>query len=208
MAYTPIGFLNGDYLEADDLNHIESGLTNHDTDISGCVKKSGNETIGGVKTFSSQPIIPNGTTATAAVNKGQLDSKMNLAGGSGNPFTAMPYVGTAPIVESGSNANGYFVKYADGTMICTKKAVLASVGVVNAYGAIFYSVGQSLGSWAANFYTPPVAQISIFETPNLYWYAVTVQATTTTAPTIVIIAAGSSTASVDVDVLAVGRWKA
>lgn len=208
MAYTPIGFLNGDYLEADDLNHIEAGLTGHDTDLAATVHKSGAETIYGEKTFMSPVSVPVATGVNHAVTKAQHDTKMNIAGGSGNPFTAMPYVGTAPIVESGSNANGYFVKYADGTMICTKKAVLASVGVVNAYGAIFYSVGQSLGSWAANFYTPPVAQMSIFETPNLYWYAVTVQATTTTAPTIVIIAAGSSTASVDVDVLAVGRWKA
>ena len=38
-------------------------------------------------------------------------------GGSLHPFTAMPFVGTAPIVESGSNANGSYIKFADGTMI-------------------------------------------------------------------------------------------
>jgi hypothetical protein len=32
-------------------------------------------------------------------------------------FTAMPYVGTAPIVESGSDSDGTYVKYADGTML-------------------------------------------------------------------------------------------
>lgn len=45
--------------------------------------------------------------------------KINKAGGSANPFTAMPYVGTSPIIESGYVANkGSYVKYADGTMGC------------------------------------------------------------------------------------------
>jgi len=46
-----------------------------------------------------------------------INRKMNLAGGSANPFTAMPYVGTAPILESASGSDGTYVKYADGTML-------------------------------------------------------------------------------------------
>ena len=40
-----------------------------------------------------------------------------IDGGSATPFAAMPYVGTAPIIESGSNTDGHWVKFADGTLI-------------------------------------------------------------------------------------------
>jgi hypothetical protein len=33
-------------------------------------------------------------------------------------FTAMPQVGGDPIVESGSNSNGAYTKFADGTLMC------------------------------------------------------------------------------------------
>lgn len=48
-------------------------------------------------------------------------SNLNLvqSGGLAGAFASMPFVGTAPIVESGSNANGSWIKYADGTMICS-----------------------------------------------------------------------------------------
>jgi len=35
-------------------------------------------------------------------------------------FEAMPVSDGAPIVESGSNADGEFTKWADGTLLCTK----------------------------------------------------------------------------------------
>ncbi len=37
-----------------------------------------------------------------------------------NDFTTMPQVGGAPIVESGSNSDGEWVRYADGTQLCYK----------------------------------------------------------------------------------------
>lgn len=38
------------------------------------VHNTGNETVAGVKTFSSSPVVPTATTSTQAANKGQLDS--------------------------------------------------------------------------------------------------------------------------------------
>ena len=43
-----------------------------------------------------------------------------LSGDTPANFTAMPQVGGDPIVESGSNADGEFTKWADGTLLCTK----------------------------------------------------------------------------------------
>ncbi|TAN80881.1 MAG: hypothetical protein EYR95_18980 [Phormidium sp. SL48-SHIP] len=46
-----------------------------------------------------------------------------LSGGADANFTAMPQVGGDPIVERGSNANGEYVKFADGTMWCSRQVV-------------------------------------------------------------------------------------
>ncbi len=43
------------------------------------VHNTGDETIAGIKTFSSSPIVPTATTSTQAVNKGQLDLKQNAS---------------------------------------------------------------------------------------------------------------------------------
>jgi len=42
-----------------------------------------------------------------------------IAGGAAANFTAMPQVGGDPIVESGSNSDGEWTRWADGTQICT-----------------------------------------------------------------------------------------
>lgn len=44
------------------------------------VHKTGNETVGGVKTFTSPVEVPPGVSSGDAVNKGQLDSKVGLTG--------------------------------------------------------------------------------------------------------------------------------
>lgn len=51
----------------------------------------------------------------------------------GNKFSdvEMPFVGDSPIVESGGNTNGNYVKYADGTMICWKTSFEVTYSTVN-----------------------------------------------------------------------------
>ena len=48
------------------------------------VNLTGNQTVAGVKTFSSSPVVPTATTTTQAVNKAQMDTadalKVNKAG--------------------------------------------------------------------------------------------------------------------------------
>lgn len=47
--------------------------------IPGTVSTSGAQTIGGVKTFSSSPIVPTPTTATQAANKSYVDGRLSAA---------------------------------------------------------------------------------------------------------------------------------
>ena len=42
-----------------------------------------------------------------------------LSGDTPANFTTMPQVGGDPIVESGSNSNGQYTKFSDGTLVCT-----------------------------------------------------------------------------------------
>jgi len=59
----------------------------------------------------------------------------------------------------GSNANGEYVKFADGTMICTK--TLTAQGPINtASGSIFVSAGIDLGALPATFAAVPVRSVS------------------------------------------------
>lgn len=43
-------------------------------DDNAVVKLTGNQTVAGIKTFSSSPVVPNATTGTQAVNKSQMDT--------------------------------------------------------------------------------------------------------------------------------------
>jgi hypothetical protein len=63
------------------------------------VKLTLDQTIAGVKTFSSSPVVPNATTPTQAVNKGQLDAAVQsviaratsvAASGTSVDFTSIP----------------------------------------------------------------------------------------------------------------------
>ena len=68
---------------------------------------------------------------TGAVESGDLPSeayqKNNILG----TVSESGGVPTGAIIERGSNANGEFVKYADGTLICTRKAI--SISYTNAF---------------------------------------------------------------------------
>lgn len=78
-------------------------------------------------------------------------SYVNRTGGSAHPFATMPYVTTAPIIESGSG----YVKYADGTMICfgTVTATLASSTALTTGGG--YRTGVATFAFGQTFYDNP-----------------------------------------------------
>jgi len=66
----------------------------------------------------SQGDIETATIFTRAMRKIQGKFSSILAGGANANFTAMPQVGGDPIVESGSNADGEWTRWADGKQTC------------------------------------------------------------------------------------------
>jgi len=66
---------------------------------------------------------------------------------------------TGAVIERGSNADGEYVRWADGTQICWK--TLTDLGPVNiALGSVFRSSTIAIGNWAATFSALPTVSIT------------------------------------------------
>ena len=63
------------------------------------------------------------------------------------------------ITETGSNNNGNYMKFDDGTLICTKR-ITGTVNISSGWGNGQTSSGISLGNWAYEFLDEPVATVS------------------------------------------------
>lgn len=67
------------------------------------------------------------------------------------------------IVESGSNSNGEYTKYSDGTMICSKRIIQKNVKLTNSWYTLFINENDTvvdLGNYAATFIEKPVVNIT------------------------------------------------
>lgn len=64
----------------------------------------------------------------------------------------LPVVGAmgSAIIERGSNANGEYIRWADGTQVCTKRVIFTGEQF-NTWGNIVSTPVRDLGSWAAVF---------------------------------------------------------
>ena len=119
-------------------------------------------------------------------------------------------VPTGAIIESGSNANGNYIKYADGTMICTKRESITLD--INLSNNVLYRSGEvSARSFPATFSSIPVTHISIEGggDGNISW----IVSDATTAPTVsawgsfqVIDTSSATAVTYFYCFMAIGRW--
>jgi len=109
-------------------------------------------------------------------------------------------LGGAPIIESDENANGRFVKFADGTMICTGD--LTSVASSTATGNLFRS-DDSVVTLPATFQNADFA-VAARSNSTIGW--VNSQSTTTTTFTYRRFSSTTS-GSTGGAYAAIGRWK-
>lgn len=114
-------------------------------------------------------------------------------------------IGGVPIVESGNNTNGNYIKYYDGTMICYK-SVTASVAMTTAWGNL-YEGSIALGNWPEDFIATPNVQVTNGSGAGAMIESFTPAPTKTSAGTLYLARAGSRTADVTINVLAIGKWK-
>ena len=103
-------------------------------------------------------------------------------------------------VESGSNANGKFTRWEDGTMICFNGAAV-STDVASGTGSVFR--GSDTWTYPQEFTTSPVISSSTDSTGR---WAASASTITTTSATITQFGANSSASLTDVAAEAVGFW--
>lgn len=123
--------------------------------------------------------------------------------------TVAQYQGVAigDVFEKGSNANGEYTKFADGTMICRKKETYPGIAITQPSGAIFYSTAAAPATYPAPFAeTPAIAQY--FEATGAVCWSAPTGLSNSTAWTGVYPFSEISrpNATVTLHRIAIGRW--
>jgi hypothetical protein len=156
----------------------------------------------------TRPLVPVVNT-DAVLHRRQLADRVNAAVVNEDietgvlHFGNMPEVNGNPIVERGSNSDGDFVRFADGTQIC-QVAELGSLAVTTADGELFRSASQSWTYPAAFISTPPSIAMNPSGTASRAHGAL--NAVSSTAATAFVVSATSVTATIRRNWLAIGRW--
>lgn len=112
------------------------------------------------------------------------------------------------IVESGSNANGDYIKYSDGTMICTKK-VTGQANITSAWGNL-YDTGDNpldLGDWAIPFIDVPIVSISFYGANGQWVKGLQISTTKEKVGKISIASATSKKANAYYNIIGIGKWR-
>ena len=115
-------------------------------------------------------------------------------------FGGMPSVKNTLIVESGSNANGNWIKYEDGTMICTH--LVTPLAPSASSGGIFQSPSYITWVFPKEFITH--ATTAGNTASDSRWITIT---RGTTQCYIRQISSATSNTEVDSVILAIGKWR-
>lgn len=122
------------------------------------------------------------------------------------PTPYIPWAGY--IVESGSNDNDSWIKYSDGTMICTKKEII-STAINSQWGGLYESGDVILGQFPQTFISNPRVSVTNNSSSGSGALIEAVFGVTTTSAGKCWLCRGTSreSASYELDVIAIGRWK-
>ncbi len=129
----------------------------------------------------------------------ELLHRRNVVG----PVSAAGGVPTGAVIEQGSNANGAYTRFADGTQICT---VARTVDLTTTASGALYRDADAFGVWTfpASFAAPPVAFANVSGTDQ--WANVTARFGSYVSGVVVHSSVSLSAASHEVTVTALGRW--
>ena len=113
------------------------------------------------------------------------------------------------IIESGSNSNGNYIKYSDGTMICTKQ-VTGTANLTQQYYEYFYHTAEEnyfdLGNYAQEFKDVPSLNVSFYG-GNAQWIGAMQNVEKLHIASLHLISVTSKTAGAYFNIIAIGRWK-
>lgn len=128
------------------------------------------------------------------------------SGNTWNPWTQVAKAENA-IIESGSNTNGSYVKFGDGTMICWATSY-TSLAVNTAKGAVYQSADIGW-TYPAAFYAAPSVNTQVMATSSLgvFWNS-TKAIYSSNVINVIVSSASFAAFSQSHSRFAIGRWKA
>lgn len=140
----------------------------------------------------SVPATPDGTLSISRMSGGavlEVDASGNIS------LPSMSGFGAAPIIESGSNANGSYTKFADGTLLCTVSTTTSGSGFTTITLPAAFSDSNYVGSGIAN-----ASNSSNSVSAKLF-------NKTTTTVQVAVATAGNAYSIQSCDFMFIGRWK-
>jgi hypothetical protein len=116
------------------------------------------------------------------------------------------------IVQSGSNANGSYVKYADGTMICYGTWNIGNVAFSSAVGAVYNVPIDLRHTFPVSFINKPVMTFSAYENVESYGLFLQVcpkrdSVTSQDFGSLNVMSITQVSAHLAIDYIAIGKWK-
>lgn len=146
--------------------------------------------------------VPTAPTAAVGTNTTQLATMAALQARILGTVSQSGGVPTGAIVETGTNGNGTYIKWADGTMICRNTGT--SQAATTGGGSIFYSAGINF-TFPATFIASPNVSPSVSASSGFFcWGAV--DGTVTTTNVLVRVICPVNTGSASPSYIAIGRW--
>ena len=108
-------------------------------------------------------------------------------------------------MEIGSNANGNYIKFANGILICYKSHQITT-SMTSSWGGWYESSTQNLGSFPVNFIEKPIVQATVsYGTASIE--SILNTSTTSWGSTVLYRPVSTSSYTYYVDLIAIGKWK-
>lgn len=112
----------------------------------------------------------------------------------------------AGIIESGSNANGSYIKFTDGTMICTLDTTVSDQAINRSYGDLYW--GPRTWNFPVAFIEKPAVSCGMFKWgTGMSWGNVSGIATTYATLVGMDTSSRDTGTSTKIHAMAIGRWK-
>lgn len=119
-------------------------------------------------------------------------------------------VAISNIIESGTNQYGNWIKYSDGTMICTR-TIPMTISCNNQWGSLYYGTNTDPWNFPQSFIAPPIMSIKCIKTGSGSFFAgeyTGLEIGNSYFKNIDIIRPNSyNNIKVSVHCIAIGRWK-
>lgn len=135
-------------------------------------------------------VLTTGAGPDQAFRRGNILGTVSQSGG----------VPTGAVVQRGSNANGEFVRFADGTQICTFTA--PGVDTTSATGALFQHTNALAWTYPIAFATPPVVSGGAGRTDR--WLAINAPSSGSVGYRVLAVSSSATTSTPSLT--AVGKW--